>query len=258
MVIDRRDSVISRCLQKYGEFAEGENKVMSRLVHAGDTVLDVGSNLGTVTLALSHQVGQHGRVFAVDAQTLMCEYLRQTLALNDLHNVQVLNAAMGAREGSVNLTDIEYDQGGNFGALSLEGIERGNIKMRTIDSLGLKQCSLIKIDVEGMELDVLGGAASTMSKHQPAVYVENKDKNKSTELIKFFFDRNYTLYWHFARFVRNKNFLEQPVSDFNNVGDINTVCVPPGRNVKYNLPKISSPASDWREELDAWRRKQNS
>lgn len=81
------DPVIGRALDVYGEFAESENALMVRLVRPGDTVVDVGGNIGTVTLALAERVGAGGQVHVFEPQRLVFQLLCANLALNGITNV---------------------------------------------------------------------------------------------------------------------------------------------------------------------------
>ena len=58
MVWPTNDSVIGKCLPLYGEWSEGENIIMSEYINEGDTVIDIGANIGTTVLSMSKNVGK--------------------------------------------------------------------------------------------------------------------------------------------------------------------------------------------------------
>ncbi len=83
---------IGKALGLYGEFADGENRLMARYVKPGDHVIDVGANLGTTVLPLAKAVGPQGQVIAFEPQPLMAQCLQTTLTLNECFNVRLLLA----------------------------------------------------------------------------------------------------------------------------------------------------------------------
>jgi FkbM family methyltransferase len=94
--------------------------------------------------------------------------------VNALDNVFVHNSGVGSVPGSITVPSIDYARPGNFGGVSLSASGAGEtVPLATIDSLGLQRCDFMKIDVEGMELDVLQGAKSTVERFRPRLYIEN-------------------------------------------------------------------------------------
>src|SRR5262249_11882753 len=153
------DSYIGRSLDMYGEFSEGEIEVFEQIVRPGMTVIDVGANIGTHTIYFSNAVGVDGRVLAFEPQRTLYQMLCSNIALNLNRNVVAVNAGLAAKAGTVIVPRIDYSRGGNFGGLALGQWEKGDeVPLHTLDSYSLKSCHLIKIDVEGMEREVLEGA----------------------------------------------------------------------------------------------------
>src|ERR1700730_11531990 len=95
----RADSIIGKSLELYGEWCEGEIILFGRLLLAGDVVIDVGANIGTHTLPLARLVGASGTVYAYEPQRMIYEILRKNVEVNDLPNVQLNWAAVGATDG---------------------------------------------------------------------------------------------------------------------------------------------------------------
>jgi len=69
MVWPKDDGVIGPCLLSYGEWSEGENIIMSQFIEEGDTVIDIGANIGTTVLSLSKKVGEKGKVLAFEPKS---------------------------------------------------------------------------------------------------------------------------------------------------------------------------------------------
>lgn len=87
-------------------------------------------------------------------------------------NVYKLQAALGSRHEPVALSCEARHRDRNFGAFFVSG--RGSIPMLCIDDLGLTDCDLIYLDVEGLESEVLEGAKATLAHSDPVVVVESK------------------------------------------------------------------------------------
>ncbi len=252
MMFSRFDNVIGRALSLYGEFAEDENTLMDGLVTPGSTVIDAGANVGTVTLFLAQAVGAEGRVYAFEPQLEIFHYLCGNVALGGHKNVVALNAALGDTARTIKVPPVDYGREGNFGAVSLLDMSDGETEVRTIDGLDLAECQLIKIDVEGMEPEVLKGAEETIGRLKPFVYTENKKNDGAPKVIEFFLERDYALYWHFALFFREGNFNNVETNVFGDTGDINMLCVPPGTPMTVDLPVVAGPDADWQVDYPAW------
>lgn len=144
-------------------------------VRQGATVLDIGANVGAYTLLFAQWVGRSGRVFAFEPSPSAARGLRQHLSLNAVDNVEVIEAAVCDRQGSGRL----YVNGSD-GSSSLVGNAQRDwrfvvVRTTTIDDF----CSarsiapdVVKIDVEGAEVDVLRGAGRTLGSGRPVVFVE--------------------------------------------------------------------------------------
>ena len=150
-------------------------------------------------------------------------------ALNSLVNVYCWNAAVGQAPGELLVPVLDYGREFNFGGLSLEGRAEGErVPVVTIDGLNLPQCSLIKIDVEGMEKSVLEGAAATIARCQPLLYVENDRREKAAALMQAVSDLGYNMYWHLPPYFNPGNFAGNRNNVFGNIVSINMLCCPKG------------------------------
>lgn len=94
------------------------------------------------------------------------------------------------------------------------------VKQLTIDSLGLGRCNMIKIDVEGMESNVIAGAQNTIRQFRPVLFLENNGFGNSPQLIDQIFSLNYKAWWFFSPPV-------EPNTPFNpEINDKNMLCIP--------------------------------
>jgi FkbM family methyltransferase len=261
----KHDSVIGRALETYGEFAEDENELLQSLVGPGQVFIDVGANIGTVTIPLARRVGPTGMVWAIEPQRQVFTLLCANIALNDLTQVKPLFAALGGKAGTAHIAGPDQGLQANLGAVRLNTPDAAEeVSVLTLDAFRIASCALIKIDVEGMELQVLSGAIETIERFRPVVYFEAKTGGGTRSCIDFFLQRNYALYWHFARFYRPNNFRNvardifqtEGMAPGTRMGDINAVAVPAERNLRLRLPPISGPDADWRAEMTAWQNAQ--
>ena len=153
----------------------------SWFLREGDVIVDAGAHLGTLTLTASSHVGQMGRVIACEPHPRTFSYLSQNIRDNQCKNVELHSLAIGAESHAVRMTS-QYVSDMNH--VSDDGsIE---VKMVTLDEL-LKDephILLLKLDVEGCELQALRGAVQTLTKTD-AVYFESAERS--------FKDMGYTL-----------------------------------------------------------------
>jgi FkbM family methyltransferase len=254
MAFLRSDDTIGRSLDLYGEFAEGENQLLASLVRPGDTVLDVGANVGTVTLPLARRIGPSGQAHAFEPQRLIFQALCATLALNGLTNVWTYQAAVGSRPGNVRLPLVDPSAPCNFGAISV-GPEEGpgeRVALTTIDSLELPRCELLKSDVEGMDYEVLLGAAATIARTRPFLYLEAKPGENTRQAIAWLKERSYHCYWHFAAFYSADNYRGVADNLFGGRGDVNLLALPAEKGIRANLPVIHHAGADWQQDYTAF------
>lgn len=215
MIYNKNDMYIGKSLELYGEFSEGEVDLFRQVVRAGDTVLEIGANLGAHTLVLAQLAGKAGQVHAFEPQRLLFQTMAGNMAVNSVTNVYAYQKAVGEVPGHIKVPVLNYEQEVNWGGLELGKWEQGEeVEQITVDSLPLDACHFIKIDVEGMELDVLKGAKETISRFQPLLYVENDRADKAHELIRYLDGLGYDLYWHKPPLYNANNFFNNQENVF--------------------------------------------
>jgi FkbM family methyltransferase len=127
---------------------------------AGDTMIDVGANIGEVSILASQRVGPSGQVYAFEAHPRIVSYLRGNLALNGCNNVTVRNVALGRAAGTVRFADDVRDDMNRI-------VDGGPLQVActTLDdemTAATQPVALVKVDVEGSELHVLEGARTVL------------------------------------------------------------------------------------------------
>jgi len=226
MLYNIHDVYIGRSLDLYGEYSEGEIDLFRRILHPGQTVVEVGANIGPHTLFFARQVGPTGAVLAFEPQRIVFQTLCANLALNSLTNVDCRQQAVGSAAGTIVVPPIDYRREANFGGLALGGHARGErVPLVTIDGLDLGRCDLLKLDVEGMEQAALEGATDTLARLKPVLYVENDRPDKSADLIRCLDTLGYAMYWHTPPLFNPRNFFDNPRNVFVNIISRNMLCV---------------------------------
>ena len=228
-LINRNDIYIGKSLELYGEYAGLEGAMLMSLVRPGQVVVEVGANIGSHTVGLAKRAGPSGTVFAFEPQRACFALLQSQIALNQLRNVVAFNEASGSAECELWLPQIDYSQQGNFGGVSLQrsGSERQEkVKVRRLDDVfpGMP-VHLIKIDVEGMEREVIEGAGQLIERSKPFLYVENDRAEKSAALISLIRDHGYRLWWHIPPLFNPDNFFNVQENKFGESSSFNMLCV---------------------------------
>ncbi len=164
-VCDLRDG-IAREVCFIGGYGPQETRLFGALLGPGMTVIDIGANWGYFTLLAASIVGPRGRVLAMEPEPRLFELLEQNLRLNSLSHASALREAASDRASTMALHT--FDEGdGNWGVSSVvlppSGAEATTVTGRPLDAVvrdaGLTSIHLVKIDVEGHELEVLAGMA---------------------------------------------------------------------------------------------------
>lgn len=146
---------------------------LDRYLRLGDHVLDVGANIGTYSLFMAARIGVEGRVVAIEAEPVTVSRLRHNIAANGLEGRVVLHdVAVDSRPGQVEFfNDLDVAN-----AIAPSGDARGSsvtVRAATLDDLtaGSGPLAVAKMDVEGVEVRALEGAASLLARRSPPVWI---------------------------------------------------------------------------------------
>lgn len=203
------DTFVGRSLDLYGEWCSAETDFVTSLVGPGDVVVDVGANIGTLTLSLASAVGRSGRVIAYEPQSLVHALLTTNAATNGAFQIECVHAAVGDVAGDARIPKCDPERACNVGAAAVtSGGEDRDVEivdLRRIDDLALSSCRLLKIDAEGFEPKVLEGARKTIEAHRPYLFVENDTIERSASTLAALHALGYRAFWHVARYYRPDN-----------------------------------------------------
>jgi FkbM family methyltransferase len=164
----------------HGAYEIATNELLRRYVGPGDCVIEAGANHGSETVLLAHLVGAGGRVYAFEPIPHLASRLIANLALNNrLDRAEVLEVALGDENGSVDFHVPPADHP-NQGAASKYHHELASgkltVRQQRLDDWAherhLSALRLIKMDVQGAEVDILDGAAHILGTLRPLVLTE--------------------------------------------------------------------------------------
>jgi len=247
------DAYIGRSLDVYGEYSEGEIDLFRQLLRPGDIAVDVGANIGALTVPMARLVQPGGAIVAFEPQRAIFDILCANLRLNGLGNVSAFRRALGSTSGAIRVPPLDYQRADNFGGVSLGGTSGEEVQLVTVDSLGLPRLRLLKVDVEGMEHAVITGARATIERLKPAIYVENDRPEHSRALISLLFGIGYRLWWHITPLFNPNNFFGNARDIFGDVVSFNMIGFPRKDAPSLAYPEILSP-DDFAGQSGALRR----
>lgn len=181
-----------------------QETVISNL-SAGDVFFDVGANIGFFSLIAARRVGAEGHVYAFEPVPRNVVAIRRSAQLNDLAMIRVFSEAVGAKTGRAELLLAHHIGGAALASVGAPPDMRGRMQVDvvTLDDAvtrrGLRPPSLVKIDVEGAEIDVLRGMTEIMRRFRPKIIYEVDDATreglacKARNIAAFMTGAGYTL-----------------------------------------------------------------
>jgi FkbM family methyltransferase len=167
-----------QCMMFYGRYGPETLEVMNRFVRPGDTVLDIGAQVGYFSTQLARMVTDTGRVYCFEPDPTALERLNASVGANQMDWVTVVPLALSSREGSMDFYLSEH-LGWSTGVSSshLTDLHRTQVRTVPLDTLVERgqiprEVRLAKIDVEGFELEVLRGMQGMLGTSPPILIVE--------------------------------------------------------------------------------------
>lgn len=230
-IANENDTFIGRALIHYGEYGELEWKLLQRFCEPGAVVVEVGANIGSHTVSLGKAVGASGKVVAVEPQPVIFQALCANLALNCLTNVDPVNCGCGNRRQTLHLPRIDYAAEGNFGGVELRGHAATPssipVEIRKLDDIiaPCKMVNLLKVDVEGMESEVIESGSKAINAFRPVIYVENDRLQKSRMLIDLIRGMGYRIWWHVPPLFNPDNYFANDDDLYPHIGSFNMLCI---------------------------------
>lgn len=159
------------------------------------TIFDVGANFGYLSMVWANTVCKNGKVYSFEPHPLLFNSYSKSVKSNNLQDQIVTeNVAVGNELGTIEINLLSTTSN----TLDLESNKKNdkkvNVDIITLDHYvktnNIKKCDLIKIDVDGIEFDILNGSKELIEKLQPIFIVET---NNDTRIIDFFSKHDYQI-----------------------------------------------------------------
>jgi len=197
------NKVIGRSIHAWGIFDIVVSEVLARLLAPGATFVDAGANVGYMTVLGASFIGTHGTVIAFEPNVEVLTLLNRNadlLARNPrCASIRVVAAALGATAGSATLY-APSDYMGNEGIAHMVGVagERalGEVPVTTLDAeMGVNlRVDVLKMDVEGFELEVLKGAEALLASRRITHIVFEDHAAETSPVLPYLVARGYQIY----------------------------------------------------------------
>eukprot|EP00928_Gymnodinium_smaydae_P073066 TRINITY_DN56324_c0_g1_i1.p1 TRINITY_DN56324_c0_g1~~TRINITY_DN56324_c0_g1_i1.p1 ORF type:complete len:643 (+),score=133.29 TRINITY_DN56324_c0_g1_i1:51-1979(+) len=221
------DTNIGHWMKQHGSMNPLQSYEMQSLLAQGDVVIDVGANLGCYTVPFAERVGMHGKVLAFEPFRWMQQLVSANVAANGLSNVWVLPVGLGTQTSRFEARPPQLRFFSSPGGVKLHGQSEGIkneeamqlydwdlppelVTVVSLDALLLQRSAdtavlgapavaevrLIKIDVEGMEKDVIAGARQVILRFRPIIWTENvayfSSQGQDTSFLQLMDELEYT------------------------------------------------------------------
>jgi len=194
-LIPAYDFVVGSFVKHAGTYDPNEEQVLRMLLKPDDCAIEIGSNIGSYTVVLADQVGKKGLVYAFEPFRKIFQIMNANLALQGYGNVVSKQVGISNKRQFISVKAPDLNDFTNLGAarvfyqqeedishVPFDGFEE--IEVETLDTLRIncgqtdeakeKKVDFIKIDAEGMELEVVEGGLGMINAHQPLIYVESQ------------------------------------------------------------------------------------
>ncbi len=233
-VTKSHDFYVSKSLEVYGEWSQGEINLLSHFIKTGDHIVEAGANIGAHTVFLANLVGPQGKVHAFEPRRVLFQTLCANLAVNGIEHVNARQYGLGDSASMQSEARMDFDAALNAGGTAIGDIpgDAETIEIVTLDSvLDARPISLIKADVEGHELQVLQGAADIIARDRPVIYLENDKPDLSPALITHLLGLGYDAWWHAVPLFNPDNRAKTLHNIFGETISLNMICLPRGMEV---------------------------
>jgi len=239
----RRGNFISERLINSGSYEPYITQLIEKFVRKGDTVFDIGANIGIHTLTLSKAVGDGGSVIAFEPVKYLLKELSLNLHLNSTRNVKIVNVACGEIDKIAEMNVIKeghFDSGNsslveneNIISLNLNKINKVKVQVIALDNFVYRHglsIDFIKMDIEGYELFALKGMREIIKEQKPKMIIEYNldrihDLGFSNQDFNNILDLQYDCY-EIDRSNENKGIFGLIPFKFDRIIRTDLVCVP--------------------------------
>jgi FkbM family methyltransferase len=158
-------------------------------------IFDVGSNIGTYASWVARWANtKNGKVYCFEPQRIIFQMLCANMSINNIFNVHAFELGLGSEKKKIEINEVDYNLLGSFGSFSLNKLntpeykttdKKQTISLTTLDSFteehNIEKIDFIKIDAEGMDIDVINGGLNIIKKYKPKLLVEYLNSGKTQD-----------------------------------------------------------------------------
>lgn len=227
----------------YGYYSRDIVLLLDKILKPGMVAVDVGANIGEITMAAAHRVGSEGKVFAFEPMSSLYARLQEHIRANRMSQVTAVKCGLSDQAGSAQLFSAsatfhdgtEHKGLGTLYSSTARATPTEIIEIDTLDKymerIDLAQVDLIKIDVEGAELPVLKGAGNTLLRFRPYLIIEIQHETseqagyKAVDILEYLAQLDYRFY-AIGRKAKLTALSAETLRPFQNV-----LCAPPERSL---------------------------
>jgi FkbM family methyltransferase len=160
-------------------------QAMVRHLQSGNVFYDIGANMGFFSLIAAKLVGPTGFVNAFEPVAENATSIRENVHLNGFSNINTCEVAVGSASGQAELLLTDWDGGSTLASSSVkpsEPVSRRSVRVVALDDFiaekNLRPPNFVKIDVEGLELEVMQGMTKTIGTAKPVLLYEVDDGDR--------------------------------------------------------------------------------
>lgn len=200
VVPDSLERITTYVLAEQQDWFEDELRAVRGLLQPGDSVIDIGANLGVYALSMARVVGDSGEVTAFEPASQTAALLRQSARLNGFQQLTVLQQGVAASSGEACLATGDDSELNQLISEEPAGGSRETVALTSLDDWletrkSRAAISFLKIDAEGQELNILRGARRFLQEQEPLILFEIKHGAAlHLELVEAFAAHGYRSY----------------------------------------------------------------
>lgn len=186
--------------------------VLEKIIQPNFNIVDAGCHLGFHTVRFS-KLAPEGKVYAFDINEEALDLLEHTIKINDLTNIELYRKGLSEESKKIKYRkNIHPDQNSLYESYSKVFTGEAEAELVALDQVGLGKVHLLKLDVEGSELDILKGSYNTIKENRPLIIYENLN-NSNLNPAAYLLDLEYEIY----QIEPSRDFLAIPIEDPYNV-----------------------------------------
>ncbi|MCA3642507.1 MAG: FkbM family methyltransferase [Methylobacterium sp.] len=240
---DWPDDIIVRSLSALGEWSYLEQQILARLIRAGDVLWDGGAFLGTFGIGVAQIAERTGqplaRLIAVEPGAELRPFLADNLQRNVTCGHLLVACALGSVVGRLMPADVMV---GNHGALSYHATDKAEEDAIGVDCLPLWHLraqygdyDILKLDVEGMEVDALRGDFEHIRDRKPVIWAECNEAMSSILLLEALVAAGYAPHYLAFPAFRQANFHAQTDLPYPMAYEAALLAAPPDRLAQLDV-----------------------